>query len=62
MNFAKGHISADFAQENANRKRQFFQLSLLCCPAMQHGGANRPSPPARLLGGCGCIFALKKLY
>ena len=62
MNFAKGHISADFAQENANRKRQVFRLSLLCCPAMQHGYANALLPPARLLGGCGCIFALKKLY
>lgn len=62
MNFAKGHISADFAQENANQKRQVFRLSLLCCPAMQHGCANAPLPPARLLGGCGCIFALKKLY
>lgn len=62
MNFAKGRIFADFAQENTNRKRQVFRLSLLCRPAMQHGGANRPDSPARLLGGCGCIFALKKLY
>lgn len=62
MNFAKGHISTDFAQENANRKRQFFRFAFLCRSAMQHGGANRPASPARLLGGCGCIFSLKKLY
>ena len=62
MNFAKGRIFADFAQENTNRKRQVFRLSLICRPAMQHGGANAPDSPARLLGGGGCIFALKKLY
>lgn len=44
MNFAKGHIFTDFAQEIANRKRKVFRLSLLCRPAMQHGGANAPLP------------------
>ena len=44
MNFAKGRIFTDFAQENTNRKRPVFRLSLLCRPAMQHGGANALLP------------------